>query len=373
MDPYAILGVSRDASPDEIKQAFRRLAREHHPDRNPDDDGAKKRFQEINSAYQLLSDPKNRAHFDRFGAEPAARPAGARDGFGGFGRGGGFSGGVNFEDLFGDFFRGAGFSSSSSRHQAVSRDVERVVELSFEEAALGCTKTVEYERYDLCDSCGGDGAKAGSHPSPCKTCGGRGKVTMTTIGIFSVAAERPCPSCDGRGTSVQTPCDRCAGKGVYSRKRRVEVTVPPGIEHGAKQTVSRAGNRMNRAQPAGDLELLISVTRHAAFRREGDDVLSELQVPFSTAALGGKLSVRTLHGETELDVPAGTQPGAWLRLREQGVPHRFRRGRGDHRFRVKVTLPENLSPRAEQLIKELDQTLKEQDASVFSRIKDWFG
>lgn len=352
VDPYATLGVAPDASSDEIKQAFRRLAREHHPDRNPGDPQAEKRFQEINAAYQLLGDPQRRAAFEQQRRTP-----------------GGFTD-VSFEDLFGDLFRGA-TSGRSASAQGPVRDVARPVELTFEEAALGCSKTVEYERLDHCESCGGDGAEPGSRSTTCTACGGSGVVSVRAAPFFSMSAERECPRCDGRGVHVDQPCRHCSGRGVSRRRRRVEVSVPPGIEHGARQTIAGAGNRRRRGEPPGDLELTVLVGAHPDFSREGDDVLSEVEVPFTRAALGGAVEVRTLHGAAQLEIPPGTQAGSTLKLRDQGVPHRFRRGRGDHRFRVKVTLPRQTSPRARELIGEFELAQQEPEDGVLSRLKSW--
>jgi molecular chaperone DnaJ len=306
VDPYATLGVSRDASPEEIKQAFRRLAREHHPDRNPNDPRAQQRFQEINAAYQLLSDPVKRRRFDSFGSE---RP------------GPNVSGGVyDFSDLFSEFF------NQFMRRPAASRDLQRVLELSFEEAALGCTKSFEYQRLDVCEACQGTGQ-----------------------------------------------CSHCRGVGLSARTRRLEVTIPPGMESGASQTIPQAGNLSPGARTAGDLELVIKIRPHPEFTREGDDVLSEVNVPFTVAALGGQCTVATLHGPVSLEIPAGTQPGSVLHMKEQGVPHRFRRGRGEHRFHVRITVPRTLTGRARTLLEQFEEALsKEAESSMIDRVKGWF-
>ncbi len=356
-DPYTVLGVSRGASADEIKQAFRRLAKEHHPDRNSGDETAKERFQELNAAYQILNDPKRRARFDRFGAD-AERPGG----------GGAASGGI--EDWLSEILRGGGFGGAGS---VATGDLRETVELSFEEAALGCKKELSYERVDLCERCAGDGAEPGTRADVCDTCGGHGRVRLGAMGWISLGMDRQCPRCHGTGHIAVTPCRSCGGKGLSVRRRSIEVTIPPGIENGAAQVVTGAGSRVSAQTPPGDLELVIAVRPHREFQREGDDVLSQISISFVMAALGGEVTVPTLKGEEPLRIPAGTQAGDVLELRGKGIPHRFRPGAGRHLCRVKIEVPRQLSPEARRLVQEFDEVVSSHaEAGVFERLKSFF-
>jgi molecular chaperone DnaJ len=355
-DPYEILGLPRNASEADIRDAFRRLAREHHPDRNPSDPSAQQRFQEINAAHQLLSDPQKRAHFDRFGSTSrSSRPPPQS---------------VNVEDLFGDLFRGFGGQGFGGA-PAPSGDLQMQVELTFEEAALGCNKSLRYQRVDHCSQCEGSGATKQSGFVSCASCGGSGRVQLGVAGLLGLLAARPCDRCQGTGQIPKSPCEPCRGSGLLQRTREIAVTIPPGIEDGASQRVHGGGNRAVRGQTPGDLELTIRVQAHEHFRRENDDVHSKVKVPFTTAALGGTTSVPTLHGPTDLVIPAGTQHGSQLRLRGQGVPHRFRSGRGDHFCEVSVTVPSAPSERVRELVQRLDEDVEPE--GIFDRVKAWLG
>ena len=355
-DPYQILGVSRDADGEALKSAFRRLAREHHTDRNPDDEGAQSRFQEINAAYQLLSDPQRRAAFDRFGTD---RP-GASGGNGGFG-------GVDLDEILSDLFGGWG------RRPTHNGDMRLVLDLTFEEAALGCCKPLRYERLDRCRRCDGDGGEPDTAMSTCTSCQGSGRVAVAAAGWFVLQTQTPCPACAGRGRIPQHRCVECAGKGVVAHQRTIEVQVPPGIESGATQTIPNGGSRARPTGPSGDLELVIRILEHPLYRREGDDVLVDLPLPFTTAALGGEVEVPTLHGLRSLRVPPGTQAGVELKLRGEGVPHRFRAGRGDHRLVVKVQIPARLTERAKALVQEFDEVQGDYgETGLLGRLKGLF-
>lgn len=355
-DPYEILGVSRDADGEALKAAFRRLAREHHPDRNPGDEGAQSRFQEINAAYQLLSDPQRRAAFDRFGTD---RP-GAAAANGGVGA-------VRLDELLSELFGGWG------RRPTHNGDMRLVLDLTFEEAALGCTKPLRYERLDRCRRCDGDGAEPDTALSTCASCQGSGRVAVAAAGWFVLQTQTPCPACTGRGRVPQQRCHDCAGKGLVAHRRTIEVQVPPGIESGATQTIPNGGSRVRPAGPSGDLELVIRILEHPSYRREGDDVLSELALSFTTLALGGDVEVRTLHGPRPLRVPPGTQPGVELKLRGEGVPHRFRAGRGDHRVRVRLQVPTRLTEHAKTLVQEFDAAQGDyEETGLLGRLKGLF-
>ncbi len=353
-DPYTVLGVARHASADEVKAAFRRLAREHHPDRNPQDSQAEQRFREINEAYQLLSDPTRRARFDANGSDRPGPSPGAGPGFGGF------------EDLLSELFGGLG------RRPTSRGDMRLVVAVSFREAALGCTKSLSYERIELCGDCEGSGAKTGSGYHTCRGCGGAGRIAASMGTWFAVRTEQLCPQCGGRGRLAKEPCFGCRGRGLATEKRTIDVKLPPGIEGGAALPVAGGGSRLAPGAPAGDLELVVQVDPDAQFAREGDDVVSEVPVTFAQATLGAEVTVETLHGPQLARVPPGSKPGDELKLKGMGVPHRFRSGAGHHRARLRLTVPKVVSPRARELLQQFDAACGEGDDGLFERLRGFF-
>jgi molecular chaperone DnaJ len=365
-DPYEVLGVRRDATPDDIKSAFRKLAAQHHPDRNPDDPGAHERFKKINAAYQILSDPQKRATYDRYGAAAAE---------GGFAGGAGFPGGgfgvevSNIEDLLGTLFGAFGFQKGSRG------DLRKEVVLKFHEAAFGCTRKITYDRAVSCTTCHGSGARPGSRPEACAACQGRGKVRFTQ-GLLGFVAERPCAHCSGRGQLINDPCETCRGVGITASENTLDVSVPPGIEDGATTLVAGAGNVARAGKAAGDLELVFKVEEHPFFKRVRDDVVCAVPISFPIAALGGEVEVPTLEGKAKVRVPAGTQPGAVLRLKGKGVPKRTG-GRGDQRVEVNLEVPQQLTARQkellEQLARELGEDVMPQQRSFMEKLKDLFG
>jgi len=344
-DPYEVLGVGRGASEAEIKTAFRRLAAIHHPDKNPGDPEASVRFKEANLAHQILSDRDKRAAFDRYG-EAAFRPGGGAPG------GIDFGDMAGFEDLFGDLLGAFGIRTGDRG------DIRRNLELSFEEAALGCEREVSYERLDTCEGCAGRGAEPSTRVETCSACGGRGKVRFQQA-LFPIAVERPCSRCRGTGQMVLTPCRICSGKGLAKSERTLAVEIPAGIEDGATRTVSQAGNRVRVDKPPGNLELVIQVASHPFFRRVGEDVVCKVPISFAQAALGGEIDVPSLAGKLKVRVPPSTQSGAVLRVRGKGFPYRMRTGRGDQLVEVTVEVPSHLSDRARALIEELGRELGE--------------
>jgi molecular chaperone DnaJ len=361
-DPYVVLGVDRRATEAEIKGAFRRLAAQHHPDKNPDDPQADSRFKELNLAYQLLSDPDKRAAFDRYGAA-AFGPSG-----GGARWGAGLVDFGSFEGVFGDLLEAFGMRATDRGH------LRRRVKLSFEEAALGCKRELEYERVDLCERCHGNGAEPGSAVHSCPVCRGRGRQAVAS-GLFFLPAERSCSHCRGTGRVPSTPCSSCQGNGLGQRSHCITVDIPPGIESGSSRVVEHAGHRVRPDRAAGNLDVVVEVSPHAFFRRVGDDVHSSLSISFTQATLGGEIEVSTLDGRSRVRVPPATQPGSVLRLRGKGIPHRLRAGRGDHLVEVTVEIPVRLSPRAQELIEQLGHELGEevhpQERSLFDRLKSW--
>jgi molecular chaperone DnaJ len=360
-DPYEVLGVGRSASEAEIKSAFRRLAIRHHPDKNPGDPGAQTRFQEINQAHQILSDPQKRAAYDRYGANAFA-PGGVP--------GPGFVDLGGLESIFGDILGAFGLRNTERG------DLRKRVRLTFEEAAQGCEKEITYARLDRCERCGGLGAEPDTPIGTCPACGGRGRVRFQQ-GVLPIAVERPCSRCRGTGRMPSEPCHGCRGAGIAERLRTIEVTIPAGIESGSSRIVENAGNRAHPDRAPGDLELIVEVTPHLFFRRVGDDVICSVPITFAQAALGGEIDVPTLEGKVKLRVPPSTQPGTVLRVRGKGVPHRIRGGRGDQLVEVTLEVPTQITPRARDLIEELGRELGEdvqpQRKTFVEKLKSLFG
>lgn len=346
-DPYEVLGVERSASQDEIKAAFRKAAAKHHPDRNPDDPGAGQRFKELNAAYQILSDPKKREMFDRFGVGDGPGARGGNP----------FAGGMpfdvndlNIDGIFGDLLGALGIKVGQTP------PLQKELKITFEEAVFGCTKELTYERAEPCGECNGSGAAPGTTPETCGMCQGRGRIRVQQ-GMIPIAIERTCPTCKGAGRSVKDPCKLCRGPGVVNKARTIEVTVPAGVDNGATRMVERGGNYARADRPAGDLELVIRVTPHEFFRRVGDDVVCSLPISFPQAVLGGELEVPTLDGRGKLRIPAGTQSGTVLRIKGKGVPKRMMSGRGDQLVEVTVDVPRQVDAEQKRLIEELAQAL----------------
>jgi molecular chaperone DnaJ len=353
--------VERGATPDEVKAAFRRLAQQFHPDRNPGDEQAQQRFKEINAAYQLLSDPEKRAMFDRFGTADGRVPGGVGD-FGDFG--------VSMDGLFGDLLRGFGFGATGGDRG----DLKKEIVISFEEAAFGAEKELTYERTEACSDCRGSGSEPGHAQEKCPACMGRGRVRFQQ-GIFPVVLERSCTRCNGTGKLVTHPCSSCRGAGLVAVARTISVDIPPGIEDGSTRTVERAGNVPRSDRPPGDLDLTVVVAPHSFFRRSGDNVVCSVPVSFAVAALGGEIEIPTLEGKGKLKVPAGTQAGSVLRIKGKGIPHRGR-GRGDQMVEVTVEVPTSLTARQRELLAELarefGQEVQPHEKSFVEKLKELF-
>ena len=362
-NPYDVLGVARDASSDEIKAAFRRLAALHHPDRNPNDETAQDRFKEINQAYQLLSDPQKRAAYDRWGPSAfgpgAAGPAGS-----------GFVDLTNLEGIFGDILGAIGVKTGDRG------TIRQRVRLTFEEAALGCEKAVTYKRSGVCDRCEGNGAEPGTASHRCPTCKGRGR-TRAQHGLFPLPVERFCTRCHGTGRVAAQPCRKCQGRGIANQSHQEQVTFPAGIAAGATVKVGGAGSRSRHDREPGPLEVQVEVRKHPFFQRVSDDVVCAVPITFSHAALGGEIEVPTLDGKLKMKVPPGTQSGNTLRLRGKGIAHRVRPGRGDQLVEIQVEVPIKLSDKARELIEQLGNELSDdgmpQRKSFLDRVRSWFG
>ncbi|MEZ4410816.1 MAG: molecular chaperone DnaJ [Polyangiales bacterium] len=350
-DYYDLLGVSRGASPEDIKQAYRKLALKYHPDRNPGDAAAEARFKEVSEAYHTLSDVDRRAHYDRFGRAPGVAGGGAPD----------FTT-MNFDELFGDMlgelFNNIGGAGPFGRgRRAQGRDIALDLEITLEEAARGCEKTVEFDRPAACPDCAGRGAAPGTPLDACTACDGRGEVRFQQ-GPFRLS--RPCSRCAGKGSVPRTPCPTCKGAGVATKTERLSVTLPAGVEDGATRTVTGYGEAPANGAGAGDLQITVRVATHSVFVREGTDLRCTVPVSFPQAALGSMVDVPTLDGRVRMRVPAGTQPGQELRLRGKGMPRFGGYGRGDQIVTIQLEVPTELTDAQKTLVEQLAEAMGEE-------------
>ncbi len=365
-DYYQLLEVARDATTDEIRAAYRKLALKHHPDRNPGDKEAEKRFKAISEAYDVLSDEQKRRLYDQYGREGLRgtpqhdfQTASFQDIFERF------ADVLGGESLFGDFF-GMGRGRRAARRGASLR-VE--IEVEFKEAALGTKRTIELARAEACEACRGSGCKPGTSPTSCRTCGGRGMVGRNA-GFFVL--QQTCPACGGEGKEITTPCSECRGAGMVRRKREIEVQVPAGIENGTRMRLGGQGEQAREGGAPGDLYVDVYVKDHPFFQREENDILCEAPVSFATAALGGEIEVPTLAGKGTLKIPKGTASGALLRMKGLGVTGINGRGRGDQVVRVVVAVPSKVTPRQEELLREFAK-IEQENAGKKNFWEKFFG
>jgi len=353
-DYYESLGLTKDASEDDIKKAFRKQAKKFHPDVNPGNSRAEARFKEVNEAYEVLSDSDKKSRYDQFGH------AGVDPNFGGgaggpFGGGFGGFGGMDFDlgDIFGSIFGGGG-AGATSRSRNAPRKGERVrasLTITFEEAAFGCDKDVSVQRIETCDDCSGSGCKKGTTAEKCANCDGRGVVATqqrTPFGVMQSTSD--CPKCNGRGKIIHQPCERCKGLGMIRRNRNIKVNIPGGIDNGQTISLRGQGSSGVNGGEAGDLFVTVSIKRHEYFEREGTAVLLSLPVSFAQAALGAELEVPTLDGKVKYSIPAGTQTGTVFRLRNKGIQNLRGSGRGDQYVTVNVTVPTTLTNEQKELL-----------------------
>lgn len=358
-DYYEVLGVSRGASEDEIKKAYKKMARKYHPDLNPGDKTAEEKFKEVNEAYEVLSDADKKARYDQYGH------AGVDPNFGAGCFGGGFDGSFDFGDLgdiFGSFF-GGGFGGGRRTNPNAPQRGESIrmsIAISFEEAAFGCEKAVTVERYETCDTCHGNGCAPGTSPEVCPDCHGTGTVQVrrqTPMGVFATSS--PCPKCGGKGRIIHQPCKDCRGSGMVRKKKTIQASIPAGIDNGQTISIRGQGNAGKNGGPAGDLLITITVRPHELFRREGTSVLCEAPITFTQAVLGAELEIPTIDGKVKYTLPEGTQSGTTFRLKGKGIPSINGRGRGDQYVTVYIETPKNLNKEQKEALKKFAETMGE--------------
>ena len=358
-DYYEVLGVSKDAGADEIKKAYRKMAMKYHPDRNPGDKEAEEKFKEVGEAYEVLSDADKKARYDQYGFAGVDPNFGAgAGGYGGAGFGG-FDGFSDLGDIFGDFFGGGGRRASQQNAPRRGENVMSRLELTFEEAAFGCEKEVATPRIENCPNCNGTGSADGVIET-CSQCRGTGQVrTVQNFMGMQMQSTATCPSCNGRGKIIKTPCNTCKGKGKVRRTNRVKVKIPAGVDAGQSVRVRGEGGVGSNGGPNGDLLVEIYIKRHPIFTRQDTDVLCEVPISFTQAALGATIQVPTLDGMVDYEIPEGTQTGREFILREKGIPEVGNsRRRGNERFTVVVETPTHLTREQKELLRQLDGTME---------------
>jgi molecular chaperone DnaJ len=374
-DYYEVLGVARNATPDEIKQAFRKLARKYHPDANPGNPEAEEKFKEINEAYEVLSDPEKRARYDQLGSADAYQQAGGGAGAGGF-QGFDFNFG-GFDDLF-EMFLGGTPSAGRRRGPVAGPDLRADVVLSLEEVLTGVDRSLEVDREETCPRCHGSGAEGQGGVETCRECGGSGQIRQMRDSLFGAFVRvQPCPRCHGTGKVITRPCRECRGRGRVRRTRTITVHIPPGVDNGTRLRVQGQGGPGERGGPPGDLIVFVHVKEHPLFRRDGADLITDLKVGLAQAALGAELDLETLDGShLTVKVPPGTEPGTVLRFPDQGLPRLGQAGRGALRVNVTLDVPKKLSSREQELLREYAALRGEavlDERGLFRRVRDAFG
>ncbi|MDQ0244506.1 molecular chaperone DnaJ [Bacillus fengqiuensis] len=367
-DYYEVLGVSKSATKEEIKKAYRKLSKKYHPDINKEADAAEK-FKEIKEAYEVLSDDQKKAHYDQFGhTDP-------NQGFGGFG-GADFGGGFGFEDIFSSIFGGGRRRDPNAPRQGA--DLQYTMTLSFEEAVFGKETTIDIPREETCDTCHGSGAKPGSKVETCSHCQGAGQVSVEQNTPFGrIVNRRACHHCNGKGKIVREKCGTCHGAGRINKTKKINVKIPAGVDDGQQLRISGQGEPGFNGGPAGDLYVVFHVRPHEFFERDGDDIYCEMPLTFAQAVLGDEIEVPTLHGKVKLKIPAGTQTGTKFRLKAKGVPNVRGYGQGDQHIIVRIITPTKLSDKQKQLLREFAElsgqdVVDEQHDSFFAKVKRAF-
>ncbi len=373
-DYYEVLGVDRNATADQIKSEYRKKAKKYHPDLNPGDKQAEEMFKEVNEAYEVLSDKEKRARYDQFGHAGVDPSYGAGSGFG---SGAGFAG-MDLDDLFGSMFGSAfGFGGRSARRQNPNAprkgsDVHAGVTLSFMEAAKGCKKTIVVNAMESCEKCSGSGAAPGSEVRTCPDCGGTGYITVQQQGIFGATMQttKPCPHCAGKGRIIDKPCPDCGGQGKVRRRRKLEITIPAGIDDDQSLSIRGKGDAGTNGGPNGDVIVVVSVKPDELFERRRYDVFVTVPVKYSEAALGCEITVPTVDGKRKFTIPAGTQSGATFRLRGQGIQYLGGKGRGDQYVEVAIEVPQKLTREQRQRLSEFDSSLSDRNLENHKRFND---
>ncbi|MEY4681677.1 MAG: molecular chaperone DnaJ [Alphaproteobacteria bacterium] len=371
-DFYEVLGVAKDAGADDLKKAFRKLAMQHHPDRNPGDASAEQKFREVNEAYDVLKDEQKRAAYDRFGHAAFEQGGGARPGGNGgfefnFGGGGGFA--DIFDEMFGEFMGGRRGAGGAGR----GADLRYNMEITLEDAHRGKQSTIRVASLGACEACSGSGAEKGAKPVTCTTCRGHGKV-RSQQGFFTV--ERGCPTCAGRGQTIDKPCRACSGEGRVRRERSLSVSIPAGVDDGTRIRLAGEGEAGSRGGPAGDLYIFLSVSAHDLFRRDGNDLHVRVPIPMTTAALGGAIEVPSIDGSrSRVNIPAGTQSSQAFRLRGKGMAVLRSQQRGDLFVETAIETPVNLTKRQQELLREFEKAgttekTSPESAGFFSKVKE---
>jgi len=363
-DYYEVLGVSKDTDERTLKKAYHKLALQFHPDKNPGDKAAEEKFKEASEAYGVLADADKRAHYDRFGHAPDLAQHGAQ--------------GVNiqdiFGDLFGDIFGGGGGRGRGRGGASRGSDLRFHLEVSFEEAAFGAQKEIGIPRLEDCVTCTGSGAKPGTKVKSCTQCGGTGEIRVAQ-GFFAIA--QTCRACGGAGRVVESPCSDCRGRGQREQERQLSVKVPPGVNEGTRLRFVGEGEAGRAGGPRGDLYVVLSIAEHPLFSREEQDVICEVPISFTQAALGCSLDVPTLDGKVSMKVPSGTQPGSVFRLRNKGIPHLRGPGRGDQLVRVRIEVPKKLNSEQQELLEKFaaasNEEVHPENKSFFDKVKELFG
>ncbi|MDD2578735.1 MAG: molecular chaperone DnaJ [Eubacteriales bacterium] len=373
-DYYEVLGVSKSAADDELKKAYRKQAKQYHPDLNPGDKEAEAKFKEANEAYAVLSDPEKRRVYDQYGHAGVDG-----QGFGGFG-GAGFD--IDLEDLFGSFFGGGfgGFGGGSRRQRGPKRgaNLRYRMNLEFMEAAFGVEREIKIRKEDLCDSCQGTGTADGEKPETCSTCHGSGQVNQQQQTMFgTVMTSRPCPTCGGSGTIIKNPCSSCGGRGRRQTTKTLRVNIPAGINEGEMLTVRGEGEPGTLGGPYGDLYIEVHLKPHSVFQRNGNQTFCEVPVTFAQLALGAEIEIPTIDGNQTYTLKEGTQPGERFTIRGKGIPYVNRGGqRGDHVFQVILEVPRHLEEHQKTLLQEFEATCSEKNyqkrGSFFQKIKEIF-
>ncbi len=380
-DYYEVLGVQKGASDDEIKKAYRKMAKQYHPDLNPDDKTAEAKFKEVGEAYEILSDKQKRARYDQFGHAGVDPSYGG--GQGGYQRYQQYDHGDfgDFGDIFGDIFSGFGFGGATRTRNpngpVKGNDTQVRIQLSFMEAVKGCKKEIPIQRLERCADCSGSGAKPGTSPETCPECQGTGQVRVQQRSPFGVIqTSKVCSRCGGKGKIISDPCKTCNGMGRVRRNKKINIDIPAGIDNGQTFIVRGQGDDGTNGGPAGDLNVTVMVKEDPIFQRDGFDVWVDIPITYAQAVLGDEITVPTVDGKVSYNVPEGTQPGTTFRLRNKGIPYVNGRGRGDQYVRVTIEVPTNLSGKQKDMLKEFESSTSDKNyakrKSFFDKIKDAF-